>query len=253
MALVRNSSKLRLTYSAVFLFTVAGTITFLYYEGNPDMQMDSALGFGGFIVAVVAAYLGANAAIHYKRMGRENPNVDVLGHGDYTPPVVVAEGEIEVEKPLEDKKHIDIDLRRKPSTRDYTEGVMTFSIGNMVMRVDSLEDEKRELKVHGETRIPNGKYKVEFNQTVTPLTQKYRDRFPNWFTYHLHIKDVPNFTGIYFHIGNDSDDSAGCILLGKKTSEGYISDSARTYEKVYKALSSELEKGNTITVNIHED
>src|SRR5688572_21621527 len=64
-----------------------------------------------------------------------------------------------------------------------------------------LEDEARDEKVSKETRIPAGKYPIVINRADTGLTLKYRSRYPTWFKYHLMLKDVPGFTGIYIHEG----------------------------------------------------
>ena len=78
----------------------------------------------------------------------------------------------------------------------------------------TLEDEHQKEKVWGDTRIPAGVYKLGVQNQDTPLTQKYRKRF-DWFKKHLHIKNIPDFTGVYIHIGNDEGDTAGCPLVGK--------------------------------------
>lgn len=66
------------------------------------------------------------------------------------------------------------------------------------------EDRVRDVKIKNETAIPTGIYRVE-------LTDKNK-----WGKLMPHVLDVPNFQGIYFHAGNDKDDSSGCILLGDK-------------------------------------
>ena len=41
-----------------------------------------------------------------------------------------------------------------------------------------------------------------------------------------YIRDVPNRSGILFHIGNFASDTKGCILLGKKFNPPAVLDSA---------------------------
>ena len=41
----------------------------------------------------------------------------------------------------------------------------------------TLEDEHRDVKKPGETRIPEGKYKVNFRNERTPLTKKYAAKY----------------------------------------------------------------------------
>ena len=78
-----------------------------------------------------------------------------------------------------------------------------------------IEDEEREVKVKGETRIPAGKYKVDFRKEITPLTKKYRSKYP-WFTYHLELVEVPNFKYVYIHIGNFESSTDACQVVGNK-------------------------------------
>lgn len=58
-------------------------------------------------------------------------------------------------------------------------------------------------KVHGKTAIPSGRYRV----TVT-----YSDRFRRQLPL---LHDVPGFSGIRIHSGNDHTHTEGCLLPGK--------------------------------------
>lgn len=123
----------------------------------------------------------------------------------------------------------------------------------------TLEDEYREVKVKGETRIPAGTYKVKFNESVTPLTEKYRAKYP-WFTFHLEIQDVRNFKNVYIHIGNDDDDSEGCILLGDslvnnqykvgQVVDGFLGNSTQAFERFYKRVGEHLRQGGEVDIQI---
>jgi hypothetical protein len=87
---------------------------------------------------------------------------------------------------------------------------------NGVFAVFTLEDGPTPnpygLKVPGETRIPAGKYKVVV-QRAGRLHKKYTDLFPGMHKGMLFLKDVPGFSGIAFHMGNEVDHTDGCILL----------------------------------------
>lgn len=69
----------------------------------------------------------------------------------------------------------------------------------------TLEDQVREpgVKVWGATAIPAGTYelKLEWSRKFGRLM--------------LFLQDVPNFTGVQIHWGNDERDTHGCILVGK--------------------------------------
>lgn len=116
-----------------------------------------------------------------------------------------------------------------------------------------LEDQYREVKVKHDTRIPEGTYEVGFMEQLTPMTEKYRKRFP-WFTYHLHVREVPNFTSIYIHIGNTEEDTSGCLLVGSDIQANLngkastITGSTAAYEKLYKKVSQAIRNGERVTI-----
>lgn len=87
----------------------------------------------------------------------------------------------------------------------------------------SLEDEYRKVKVKGDTRIPAGTYEIKFNESLTPLTKKYRGKYP-WFTYHLEIQNVNNFKNVYIHIGNTDDHTDACVLVGDTLTNNQYQD-----------------------------
>ena len=96
----------------------------------------------------------------------------------------------------------------------YTEGQLSV---NGKYLCDTLEPQWRNIsslhpgkKVKGRTAIPAGRYAV----TIT-----YSPKFGRWLPLLLH---VPLFTGIRIHEGNTVEDTAGCILLGKKSNEGVL-------------------------------
>jgi hypothetical protein len=140
-------------------------------------------------------------------------------------------------------------LQRFSDNRDSTLGVMlkVYDLGKgeaTVFQGYTLEDESRVHKQPGETRIPAGSYSIDLQLIDTPLTLKYRAKYP-WFKKHLEIKNVPGFKGVYIHIGNFDADTAGCVLLGDNADNnvigpGSISNSTaafkRFYENVYPHL-----------------
>ena len=74
----------------------------------------------------------------------------------------------------------------------------------------TLEDKVREVegkpveewKEYGNTAIPKGTYDVEIT-----FSYRFQKELPE-------LLDVPGFTGVRIHTGNDSDDTQGCILVG---------------------------------------
>ncbi|WP_162415470.1 DUF5675 family protein [Cyclobacterium roseum] len=121
----------------------------------------------------------------------------------------------------------------------------------------TLEDTHRDEKLPGGTRIPEGKYPLSFNPSLTELTKRYRKRFP-WFEYHIEIKNIPNYELVYIHIGNSHQDTRGCILLadGVNTgsSEKMVTHSQRAFERFYKRIYPKItsQKGLAIKI-LNED
>lgn len=104
-----------------------------------------------------------------------------------------------------------------------------------------LEDEHRNQKVHGETRIPAGTYPLALRKQGG-FHQRYLEEFGSDFHKGMvHITDVPNFTYILYHIGNDESDTSGCILPGdsaqnNKTGRGFVGYSTKAYQRTYPKL-----------------
>ena len=64
------------------------------------------------------------------------------------------------------------------------------------------------------------------------------------------LENVPGFSGILIHPGNTALDSSGCILVGKNTKVGQITDSKNTFSKLYKKMKKAYDKGEKITLEI---
>jgi hypothetical protein len=140
-------------------------------------------------------------------------------------------------------------LQRYSDNRESTLGILlkvlpTGQGDKLVFQAYTLEDEYREVKVMKETRIPAGTYAVDIQKADTPLTLKYRAKYP-WFKNHLEIKNVPGFVGCYFHVGNTDADSAGCILTGdtvdnNNISTGFIGSSTQAFKRFYTSVYDNL-------------
>lgn len=148
---------------------------------------------------------------------------------------------------------MEIILQRMARGEDSSYGVM-FINGKHQCFV--IEDEHRDIKVKGETRITNGRYEIKFRKADTPLTKKYRSKF-EWFTYHLELQNVCNFTNVYIHIGNFESNTDGCLLVNtgvtEKDGEFQGTNSTGAYSKLYKLLSDTLGKEEQVFINIVDE
>ena len=88
-----------------------------------------------------------------------------------------------------------------------------FTLGRLIVEGKlygyTCEDKDRKLeenpgaKIKGRTAIPRGLYR---------MTLSFSNRFQKMLPL---LEDVPGFTGVRIHGGNTSEDTEGCILLGK--------------------------------------
>ena len=135
---------------------------------------------------------------------------------------------------------MEITVKRINKTNDYTIGQM-FIDGEYFC--DTLEDTVRDLtnvkdKIYGRTAIPAGTYSV-----ILDYSGHFKKLLP-------HILDIPFFSGVRIHSGNDVEDTNGCILVGSYHHAGYITESRATMEKLMKKLRETINKGDRITLSI---
>lgn len=120
----------------------------------------------------------------------------------------------------------------------------------------TIEDERRTVKVAGETCIPVGTYPIKL-RTEGGLHAKYAERFKGIHEGMLWLEPVPGFTYVYLHVGNTDDDSEGCpLLVGTPTilgdGEFQGSGSEVAYKLVYGKVLKALKAGEAVTVLVTE-
>ena len=139
----------------------------------------------------------------------------------------------------------------------------TYTIGKLYIDgqyfCDTLEDKDRGLdqkmtldeikkkKVHGQTAIPIGTYKV----TLDVISPKFGGRvfykqFANGGRV-PRILNIPGFDGVLLHVGNLPSQTDGCVLVGRNTKVGMVLNSKETFINLYKEL---LKDKNNITLTI---
>ena len=149
-----------------------------------------------------------------------------------------------------------LELRRVAKKPTYTIGKLYI---DGVYFCDTIEDTDRGLtqnmplkeitkkKVYSKTAIPSGTYEVVLNVVSPKYSQRefYKTncnggRVPR-------LLNVPGFSGVLMHVGNTAADSAGCLLVGKNTKVGMITNSKDTFLRLYKTLKQSKDK---ITIKI---
>lgn len=144
---------------------------------------------------------------------------------------------------------------------------VTYTIGRLyidgIFYCNTLEDRDRGLlqtdplptiqkrKIAGETAIPKGTYDVLMNVTspkyagVAWYYNFCRGKMPR-------LKDVPGFDGILIHPGGSNGplDTRGCILVGRNTKVGKLTDSRACFQEIYRLMKQAADRGEKITIEI---
>lgn len=141
----------------------------------------------------------------------------------------------------------------------------TYSIGKLYVDgayfCDTVEDKDRGLtdkdsldkikatKVYAKTAIPLGTYKVTMGVISPKFSQKaYYKSFCNGRMPRL--LNVKGFDGILIHKGSNANSSAGCIIVGKNTVVGGVTNSQYYFEQLYKLLDNAYKRGESIEIEI---
>ena len=153
---------------------------------------------------------------------------------------------------------MELKLIRKEKEANYTIGDLFV---NGILFSQTLEDCDRGLtqdmpleeikakKIYGKTAIPTGTYEIDMN-TVSP---KFKDR--SWAKPYggklPRLIGVKGFDGVLCHPGNTSESTSGCLLVGKNSIKGMVTDSTRTFHTLMsKFLLPAKVQGERITIKI---
>lgn len=152
---------------------------------------------------------------------------------------------------------IKLTLRRIAKRSTYTIGRMYL---NGTYLCDTIEDTDRGLdaamplarlktmKIYGQTAIPTGTYRIDM-RTVSPKfscrswAKPYGGKLPR-------LLNVPAYDGVLIHVGNTAADSLGCILVGRNTVVGKVTQSTATFAKLMEILVPADRAGEPIYIEI---
>ena len=95
-----------------------------------------------------------------------------------------------------------------------------------------------ERKVPGKTAIPYGTYKIFYG-----WSPRFGRNLPR-------LLNVTAFDGILIHTGNTAEDSAGCILVGRNTEVGRLTQSRLYSDELNKRIDIAQRRGEPITIEI---
>lgn len=138
---------------------------------------------------------------------------------------------------------MEITVKRIAKRQGYTIGKMsidgeyfcdTLEDADRGLKADMPLERIQKLKVYGQTAIPTGRYAVTLD-VVSPRfkarswARPYGGKIPR-------LLNVPGFEGVLCHPGNDSSATSGCILVGRNTVVGKVTDSVATFHALMKKL-----------------
>jgi hypothetical protein len=144
---------------------------------------------------------------------------------------------------------MNVEVIRFSHGKDDTLGMLYI---NGKFRAFTLEDEHRETKVAGETRIPEGVYALRLRKEGG-FHQRYLVKFPEMHKGMLEVVNVPNFTYVLIHVGNDEADTDGCLLVGETSKsnvkgKGFVGSSVNAYKDIYPELAEAIERGEQVSI-----
>ena len=147
-----------------------------------------------------------------------------------------------------------LEVIRFSSQKDSTNGILFEVVeGKRNFLCYTLEDEHREEKVFGETRVPSGTYEITL-RTVGGFHSRYTKKYGEMHKGMLWVRNVPGFEYILIHTGNTDEHTAGCLLLGDSQqnnaikSDGFIGSSVQAYKRVYPRVAKALEGNEKVTI-----
>jgi hypothetical protein len=144
-----------------------------------------------------------------------------------------------------------LEIIRFSSHSDSTLGLLFDVTEGRKFLCFTIEDEARNTKIKGETRIPAGTYELKLRKEGG-YHQRYIKKYGSMHKGMIHVQDVPGFTYILWHTGNTDEHTMGCLLLGDTsqqniTKEGFIGSSSDAYKRVYPPIAEALENGEKVT------
>lgn len=99
-------------------------------------------------------------------------------------------------------------------------------------------NDRDETKVHGQTCIPAGRYRVIIN-----MSTRFKKLMPL-------LLNVPGFEGIRIHNGNTPEHTHGCPLVGSTKKTDFVGNSVDTFDKLMLRLRLGVKKDEEIWITV---
>lgn len=161
-----------------------------------------------------------------------------------------------------------VTVKRKPSATDWTLSEFFF---DGIKKGVGVEDEKRSVKVKGETRIPEGTYDLDLRFSPKFSSSYFRDDKGNLISAKerntpelirkypiahemIWVTNVPGFEFILWHWGNTDDDTEGCYIVGsvfgKVQSQDGVLNSRKKYTEIYPIIWRSIQEAKKLGTKI---
>lgn len=101
-------------------------------------------------------------------------------------------------------------------------------------------EEIEAIKIHGETAVPAGRYRV-----VKFYSPKHQTMVPR-------IMDIPGFDFVEIHVGNTAKDTEGCLLLGYGMAVNEVLHSAAAINDFYPKFFKAIDDGEEVWITFEE-
>lgn len=124
-------------------------------------------------------------------------------------------------------------LKRTDITDEVTLGELWFQDKLICY---TLEDPIRPFKIKHKTAIPYGTYRLKIT-----FSQRFQRLMPL-------LLNVPDFVGIRIHKGNTTEDTSGCILVGKEIDGKTIKYSIPAFTEVFALIQKHVADGIEIKI-----
>ncbi len=116
-------------------------------------------------------------------------------------------------------------------------------------------------KVPGETCIPAGRYRVELRTDSPKFARYYEAEWSrDWYRGMPWLQDVPGFSFIYAHPGENDDHSDGCLITGEEyrvigTRHWIIKGgtSRPAFKRLCLAIYAALDRGEDVWWTVNDD
>ena len=140
--------------------------------------------------------------------------------------------------------------------RSFSDNDSTLSIVFLDGKAEcfGVEDEYREEKVVGETRIPAGTYKCGI-RAEGGFHNRYSEKYTDIHRGMIEVLNVPDFDYILIHVGNDEGDTAGCLCVGSGCNilSMTVPSSVIAYKKLYSKIIDAAEQDKLWITYIDND